>query len=47
MWIVAIEIRKERTGIADRDHDRRNLLRAFVADRRPPATLPARSAVSA
>ena len=47
MRIVAIEIGKERPRVTDRDHGRRNLARAFVADNRLPARLPARSAVTA
>jgi hypothetical protein len=47
MRIVAIEIRQKWARVADRDHDRRNLARAFVAGLRLPARLPARSAVIA
>jgi len=47
IWIVAIEVSKKGTGVTDRDHGRRNLLRAFVAGTRPPARLPARSALIA
>jgi hypothetical protein len=42
MRIVAIEISEERTGVADCNHDRRNLRRVLVAGRRPPARLPGR-----
>jgi len=45
--IVSIEIGKEEARVTDRDHGRRNLARAFVADNRRPARLPARSAVTA
>ena len=45
--IVAIEVGKERARVTDRDHGRRNLLRAFVAGNRLPARLPARSALIA
>jgi len=45
--IVTIEIGKERTRVTDCDHGRLNLLRAFVAGRRLPAKLPARSALIA
>lgn len=47
MRIVAIEIGKQRTSVTDRDHGRRNLARAFVAGNRPPAKLPAKSALIA
>jgi hypothetical protein len=47
MRIVAIEIAKQGTRVTDRDHGRRNLARAFVADNRRPARLPARSALTA
>ena len=47
MGIVAIEIGKEGTRVTDRDHARRNLARAFVADNRRPARLPVRSALTA
>jgi len=46
MRIVAIEIGKEGACVAYRNHGRRNLARAFVADNRWPAKLPARSAVT-
>jgi hypothetical protein len=47
MRIVAIEIGKKGTRITNGDYGRRNLARAFVADNRRPARLPARSAVTA
>lgn len=45
MRIVAIEKGKERPRVTYRDHGRLNLARAFVAGNRPPAKLPAKSAV--
>jgi hypothetical protein len=47
MRIVPIQVGKERTRITDRDHGRRNLVRAFVAGNRLPPKLPARSALIA
>jgi hypothetical protein len=45
IWVVAVEIRDERSRVADGDHARANLRRSLVAAFRSPATLPARSEV--
>jgi hypothetical protein len=45
--IVPIEAGEKGTGVTDRDHDRRNFLRAFVAGRRLPARLSAKPALTA
>jgi hypothetical protein len=45
--VAPVEIGDQRARIADGSHGRRNLRRLFDAGRRPPAKLPARSAVSA
>src|SRR6266545_592101 len=44
-YSVAIEIGKEGPRVTDRNHGRRNLRRAFVAESLLPARLPARSAL--
>ena len=44
MRIVTIEIGEERARVTDRDHGRRNLMRAFVAGNGRPARLPAKRA---
>jgi hypothetical protein len=45
--IIAIEVGKKRTRVADSSHGRRNLARALVAGNRPPDRHPARSALIA
>jgi len=45
IWVVPVEIRYERSRVANRDHVGANLRRSLVAGFRSPATLPARSEV--
>jgi hypothetical protein len=47
MGIVAIEVAKERACVTYCDHDRRNRRRELLPGIRPPARMPAISAVSA